>query len=144
MKIKNFENYRLLPCGTVIGARGKPLKPDLNSCGYKRVSLSKEGNVTRRFVHQIVAEHYHKKPKHKCVVNHIDGDKSNNHFENLEWVTPSQNVKDGFNRGRVAHNKYSKGFIFTLKCLYQNGHTIKSLARLFNKDRNAIARHVKA
>ena len=54
MKISGYENYEVLENGIVIGARGYPLKRDLNSCGYERVTLSKDGKPCRRFVHQLV------------------------------------------------------------------------------------------
>jgi hypothetical protein len=45
----------------------------------------------------------------KLQVNHKDGDRSNCNLSNLEWVTSSENVQDGFNRGRRAHNLGKKG-----------------------------------
>lgn len=35
----------------------------------------------------------------KLQVNHIDGDRNNNEFSNLEWVTPSENVLHAFRTG---------------------------------------------
>lgn len=101
MEIKGYPNYQILEDGTVIGARGKELKPDINSVGYKRVSLCKNGKVLRVFVHRLVALHFLEKPEGSgWCVNHIDGDRQNNHYTNLEWVTWSYNVIDGFKRGR--------------------------------------------
>ena len=43
----------------------------------------------------------------KPVVNHIDGNKRNNDYRNLEWATVSENTKHAFDNG-LAHN--DKGF----------------------------------
>ena len=102
MNIKGFENYQVYPDGIIVGARGKVLKPDLNSVGYQRVSLSLNGKVTRVFIHRLVALHFVDNPNQHEYVNHKDGNRENNHYLNLEWVTASYNVKDGFNRGRAT------------------------------------------
>lgn len=100
MKINNYPEYEILEDGTVIGARGSPLKPDTNSTGYLRVTLSKGGVAKRIFVHRLVAEHFCIKQDGHEAVNHIDGNRQNNHKDNLEWCTNSYNIKDGWNRGR--------------------------------------------
>jgi len=99
MNVRDYPLYQILEDGTVIGARGLPLKPDVNSTGYLRVTLCKEGIPRRVFIHRLVAEHFLEQ-REGCVVNHIDGDRSNNHVSNLEWITMSENVKDGWRRGR--------------------------------------------
>jgi hypothetical protein len=104
MQIVDFPNYQVFEDGTVIGARGKVLKEDTNSTGYKRVSLCRDGKVSRVFVHRLVACHFLDKTTDNLVVNHIDGDRANNHVTNLEWVTNSYNVKDGFARGRKTEH----------------------------------------
>lgn len=100
MKVKGYENYQVLPNGVVIGARGKELKQDENSTGYKRITLCKDGITKRVFVHRLVAEHYVDNPHNHKYVNHIDGVNDNNSADNLEWCTASYNVKDGWARGR--------------------------------------------
>ena len=48
-------------------------------------------------VHRLVAEcFYAGMKKEELVVNHIDGNKQNNHYCNLEWVTQSENVKHSY------------------------------------------------
>ena len=46
--------------------------------------LSKEGKVSKKRIHRLVAEAYIPNPENKCDVNHKDEDKSNNHVSNLE------------------------------------------------------------
>lgn len=108
-RIVGFEKYILTRRGVVYRNR-KKLKPDINSGGYLRVSLSKDGVVTRRFIHQLVAEHYVENPKNLPVVNHKDGDRQFNFSENLEWMTTKENVDDGWSRGRRNPNRFSPAF----------------------------------
>lgn len=78
--------------GWVRQRRGKVLKPGLSS-GYPCVNLSSAGKVTLKRVHRIVLETFvcsPPTPEHEC--NHIDGDRTNNHVDNLEWVTRQENI----------------------------------------------------
>jgi hypothetical protein len=66
---------------------GKLLKTGNDVRGYQQVSLSKNGKATVRRVHRLVAETFIPNPEEKPQVNHIDGYKTNNTVDNLEWTT---------------------------------------------------------
>lgn len=53
----------------------------------------------RRLVHQLVAELFLPRVSGKNCVNHIDGNKINNHFSNLEWCTLQENMKHAWRTG---------------------------------------------
>jgi hypothetical protein len=69
---------------------------------YNRTETD-EVNVTLFKGHRLVAAYFVPRPKVKgnsvLEVNHIDGDKSNNHYTNLEWVTRSENLKHAIRTG---------------------------------------------
>jgi hypothetical protein len=46
-----------------------------------------------KYVHRIVAEAFIPNPNKYPAIDHIDGDKTNNHVSNLEWVTYRENSK---------------------------------------------------
>ena len=68
---------------------------------YRRVSLSKEGKVTRFLVHRLVATAFIDNPENKPCVNHIDNNPSNNNSANLEWCTHSENMLHAERQGRL-------------------------------------------
>lgn len=78
------------------------LKSDLNSSGYHRVSLYKNGKRTRYFIHRLVAEAFVPNPENLPLVNHIDEDKENNEVTNLEWCNDSYNQLCGTIRYRKS------------------------------------------
>jgi hypothetical protein len=59
--------------------------------GYLRVSLCKNGQTYDKQVHQLVAIAFIENPENKPWVDHINGDKVDNHVKNLRWATASEN-----------------------------------------------------
>ena len=70
--------------------KGKELKCSFHD-GYRTVGLIKDGKVKTTYIHRLVATAFVKNPNNYNVVNHIDEDKSNNYYKNLEWCTYQYN-----------------------------------------------------
>ena len=86
--------------GSVNCPSDRPLKPRIGAGGYWSVALSQYGVVKETPVHRCVASAFiglPPSPLHQ--VNHKDGDKLNNHPDNLEWVTPSENIRHAVQTG---------------------------------------------
>ena len=70
--------------------------------GYVRIKLrDKEGKEHIKAKHRIVAESFCENEENKPYVNHIDGDKDNNHPSNLEWVTSKENTQHAIETGLI-------------------------------------------
>lgn len=83
--------------------KGQTLTHNICRNGYHRVGLNKDSKRKYKAVHRLVARLFVNNPDNKPEVNHIDGDKSNNHYTNLEWVTRSENMKHGYEMGLITH-----------------------------------------
>jgi len=81
------------------------------TCGkYISTTLRDENNKPKTvYMHRLVASAFHPNPQNKQEVNHIDGVQTNNHPDNLEWVTRLENSThawdNGLKQGVINHNK---------------------------------------
>lgn len=78
--------------------------------GYLRVFFCEDGEVSveRSKVHQIVADAFIPNPYNKPYVNHIDGNKTNNRVDNLEWVAASENTRHAYDTNLMTHTPSTK------------------------------------
>ena len=68
------------------------MKPRMNEHGYMVIGLGGRANLKMWKVHRLVAMHFINNTQGKPFINHIDGNKSNNRVDNLEWCTKSENM----------------------------------------------------
>lgn len=97
-KIKSVTRKRKFGKGYRI-FEGKELKLQNDKDGYKKISLHNNVKRKRFFVHRLVAIAFINNQEGKPVINHKDGNKQNNHVDNLEWVTNSENDIHAFKTG---------------------------------------------
>lgn len=82
--------YKVSTLGRVKGKYRIKSQQD-NGKGYLMVRLNKNGESRWHLVHRLVAKAFIENPQNKPTVNHIDGNRKNNKFNNLEWATYSEN-----------------------------------------------------
>lgn len=89
--------YDIFKNGNVYDSlRGRMIKRHTTRNGYEYVHLRYQGKSKLYSVHRLVGIVYVPGYEPNLDINHIDGNKTNNHFNNLEWVTRSRNIKHAY------------------------------------------------
>lgn len=144
--IKNYEGLYTISNKGVIRSlyTGKIIKQSLNRYGYYQVRLYKNKMYKNYTVHRLVAETFIQNIHNAESVNHIDGNKTNNKVENLEWCSPSENFKKACRAGLIAKGNFHGNSIFNeeqvrfIRDAYKSGYSRRRLARVFNTTHDVI------
>ncbi len=104
--IKDYEGlYSITEYGEIwSNHRNIYRKHNIIQTGYHQVRLCKNGIIKSYYIAKLVAKAFIPNPENKTQVNHIDGNKDNNHASNLEWMTPRENVQHAVKLG-LLNNK---------------------------------------
>lgn len=165
--INGYENYKISNTGRVINiVRNKELKPCIGGAGYAVITLSKHNKTKTYNIHRLVAEHFLDEPteeqikwafgtkRGKVHVNHKDGNKTNNHVDNLEWCTTQENTKHAYNMGLSTpvppenkgstngQSKLTEDKVLEIRKLFKDGTRQHELAKMYNIDSSLISRIV--
>ena len=134
--------YQASTLGRIKGLRkenDRLFKNKENSRGYFNIRLRDINNKRWGYlVHRLIALTFLPNPENKTQINHIDGNKKNNHITNLEWVTPSENMIHCYN---IIYGENG------LKIKSQNKHfrerLIKHLENIDLNDKNSIINEIR-
>jgi predicted XRE-type DNA-binding protein len=148
-----YEQYRDTDYLVSNYGRVKNLKTNLilktNINRYARVVIYNNGLAKNIAVHRMVAELFLENPENKPQVNHIDGDKLNNHVSNLEWCTQSENQQHAFDtglqiskKGEEHHNcKLTEADVLEIKELLESGEVSgPEIASLFDVNQQLVSK----
>lgn len=107
--ISNYEGlYKISNRGRVFSKRTNKILKDVSTgSGYRSVSLSDYLHKKKRYyIHRLVAIAFLGIPRNlRCVVNHKNLNKKDNNVENLEWVTPEENMAHAYNNGKIDYRR---------------------------------------
>jgi len=127
---------------------GKLLKPALDKDGYQVINLIEDGRRRTLKIHRIVLGSFIGQCPEGMQVNHKDGDKTNNCLENLEYVTPSENMRHALKTGlRVPprgedqwRSKLTEEDVRKIRLLLTEGVTQRLIADRYNICQSAISK----
>jgi hypothetical protein len=119
----------------------KIIVPGLDTWKYYRIGLSKNSVRTTIKVHREVAKAFIPNPENKKEVNHLNGLKTDNRVENLEWSTSLENMRHAYKTGLHVNWSGEKANAAVLtekevKCIrhmyFNLGYTLKRLGLIFS------------
>lgn len=116
-----------------ISDKGRIMKPEERNKKYLCIGLRLNMNKKNYVIHRLVANAFIDNPENKSQINHKDGNKLNNHTENLEWCTHSENMKHAFSTGLSIALKGEDTYNSTLN--NKQARIIRSMKRMEIKQR---------
>ncbi len=131
----SLNDYEVTREGQVINKHtGHTLKPKHNTTHYCYVRIGGKNYL----IHRLVAEKYIPNPENKPQVNHKDGNKDNNHVDNLEWTTAKENKTHAVDHELVAsgtqivHSRLTEEDVRFIRANAKKTMKIKDLAAKYH------------
>lgn len=148
--IIGFEDYyKISNTGLVKSLRsGKIRSPSHQKTGYLQITLCINGKSYYRYIHRLVAQHFNLQCENENVVNHKDGNKHNNNFNNLEWCTDAQN---NYHAGQLnlkpigtnhTNSKFTKKDLEEIEKLDNSGFARYKIAKKFKVHRKTVENYL--
>ncbi|MDH0749524.1 NUMOD4 motif-containing HNH endonuclease [Pseudomonas sp. GD03842] len=145
-RVRSLDRICIGPSGRTRSRKGALMTQTLDK-GYFLVSLFGPDAKVMRRVHRLVAEAFHGAPSDGAVVNHIDGNKVNNLYTNLEWTTVQGNTVHSYatglqlgRKGTAHHNiRITEDDVRNIVRRLSNGERQDSIASEFGISKSQVS-----
>lgn len=129
--VKGYEGlYMVSDTGKLWNCKRKIImKTSKDRNGYLKTVLTKRGDRKNVSIHRLIASAFILNEENKPYVNHIDEVKTNNHYKNLEWCTPTENYYHGTNPKRIKQTQLT-----SVRYINHN----KKMAKIYSKPLVAV------
>lgn len=127
--------------GRTLTVRARVRKLQYDSDGYIILVLSKHNSTKTIKVHRVVATVFKTNKRNLPIVNHLDGNKSNNYYKNLQWATESDNQQHALELGlrtSFSNSKFSAADIAYIRNSVKGGVKQKQIAKEFKTTPSTI------
>lgn len=145
------KNYEISKCGIIRRVNKTKSfsypKGTINKKGYLMVSIYLDG-YKQVLLHRLVAKNFIPNPENKPQINHINGIKTDNRIENLEWCTCKENIQHAVKNNLISDRSGEKNNISKLKnsdipkirSLIKLGETNVKIGLLYGVDASTISK----
>lgn len=104
-EIGGFPGYCVDNTGNVFSVKMDVMLKPWKINGYNAVGLYRSGKRYVFLVHRLVAAAFIPNPENKPCIDHIDGNRANNHADNLRWVTVKENQNNPITKSKWIGKK---------------------------------------
>lgn len=145
-RIKKMEGKVHYKDGRVRRYREQLRKVRIGKAGYPAVTLTKNKKKKTHTIHSLLAEAFIPKVDGKDRINHINGIKSDNSLENLEWCTQKENMTHARDTGLLTtygenthSSKLTEADVLEIRDLFENKkYSHQKIADIFNVSRENV------
>lgn len=136
------DNYEISSAGRVRRSApgrctyvGRVKKLTAGQNGYLVAGVTIHGSPGKKYVHEMVACAFIGPRPDGAVINHIDGDKHNNHVSNLDYVTHAENMRHASGIGLLARgeshgsSRFTESDVREIRERHRSGDSICAIAR---------------
>lgn len=144
-KCPSFPSYFISNTGRVFSLKtGKILNPAKQK-GYYIIWVAQHGKRRQIYVHRMVLDAFI--GPSELFVNHIDGNRSNNNLENLEYCTQKENIRHAYRIGLIPltppgignpASKLSKDDVFGILELLKKGQPQRKIGEIYGVSQRCV------